>query len=628
MKAGPDFRLPRRGFLALGAAAVAAPFMPARLYAEALATGTPLHGISVFGDLKYGPDFTHFDYANPDAPKGGRIVTQSPVRIYNQNFDTFDTLNMYVLRGNGAFGMGLTFASLMTGASDETSSMYGYAAESVTISDDRLTWQFHLHPDAAFHDGSPITAEDVAFSLTTLRDRGHENLASTLREVTAIDVLDGRDISVTLSADAGISTILTLVACPIFSKTWWEGRDFQGSLSEAPLGSGPYRVGRFSFGTFIEFDRVADHWAAKRPVMVGRYNFDRIRYEYYRDRTASFEAFKAGLIQFREEFTSRNWATDYNFPAIADGRVKIEEYPDETPSGGQGWFFNLRRPKFSDRRVREALGMLFDFEWTNANIMYNSFQRSNSFFEKSEGKAEGLPSEAELALLEPFRDQLPATVFGEPFVASASDGSGRDRNRARAALNLLAEAGCKLEGGRLLLPSGEQLTIEFLGNSDTFEPHHNAYIRNLRQIGVQASYRIVDAAQYALRQREFDFDMVVSRFSMSPYPSRFIRMVFGSDGARSPGSYNMAGIANPAIDAILEKLIAAQSQDEFITATRALDRVIRAEHYVVFQWHKPAHWLAYWDFYDRPETKPRYDIGALDTWWTRPDRIGATGMTG
>lgn len=623
MMRGPD--LSRRSFLALGGAAAFAPLLVRDAFAQ-LETDTPLHGISVFGDLKYGPDFPHFDYADPEAPSGGRIVTQSPVRIYNQNFDTFDTLNMHVLRGNGAYGMTLTYATLMTGSSDETSSMYGYAAETVSISEDRLIWRFMLHPDAAFHDGSPITAADVVFSLTTLRDKGHENLASTLRGIESVEAVDERTVSVKLVEDAGISTILTTAGCPIFSAAWWEGRDFQGTLSEAPLGSGPYKVGRFNFGTFIEFDRVPDHWAVKRPVMIGRYNFDRIRYEYYRDRTASFEAFKGGSILFREEFTSRNWANDYNFPAVTDGRVKIEEYPDETPSGGQGWFFNLRRPKFADRRVRQALGLLFDFEWTNANIMYNSFERSNSFFEKSESMASGLPSEAELALLEPFRDDLPPTVFEEPYIAPVTNGTGRDRDMMRRALALFEEAGCRLEGRRMLLPSGEHLTMEFLGNSDTFEPHHNAYIRNLSQLGIQATYRIVDAAQYSLRQREFDFDVVVSRFTMAMFPSPFIRLVFGSAGANSPGSFNMAGISNPAIDAVLEAIIDAKTQEEFVTANRVLDRIIRAEHYVVFQWHKAARWLAYWDNYDRPATSPKYDTGVLDTWWTRPDRIQATGM--
>lgn len=619
--------LSRRNFLALGGAALAVPLSLREAFAQ-LPVDTPLHGISVFGDLKYGPDFPHFDYADPDAPKGGRIVTQSPSRLYNQNFDTFDTLNMFVLRGNGAFGMGLTFASLMTGASDETSSMYGYAAESVTVSEDRLTWQFALHPEAAFHDGSPITAGDVVFSLTTLRELGHENLASTLREMLNVEAVNERTVSISLSDDAGASTILLIASCPIFSEVWWEGRDFQATLSQAPLGSGPYRVGRFSFGSFIEFERVADHWAVDRPVMVGRYNFDRIRYEYYRDRTASFEAFKAGHILYREEFTSRNWANDYNFPAVTDGRVKLEDYPDETPSGGQGWAFNTRRAKFQDRRVREALSLLFDFEWTNANIMSGLFERSNSFYQKTENMASGLPSPEELALLEPYRDQLPAAVFEEAYVAPVTDGTGRDRALMRRALDMFTEAGCKLENSRMLLPSGEALTIEFLGNSDTFEPHHNAYIRNLRQLGVQASYRIVDAAQYSLRLQNFDYDMVVSRFTLLQYPSRSIRRMFGSAGANSPGSYNMAGIASPVIDEILEKIIDATNQEEFTIANRALDRIIRAEHYVVFQWHKAERWLAYWDHYDRPETNPKYDVGVLDTWWTRPDQIRATGMSG
>ncbi len=617
----------RRHFLAAGGAAAAFPLLAREAFAQ-IETETPLHGISVFGDFKYAPDFAHFDYVDPQAPKGGRIVTQSPSRIYNQNFDTFDTLNMFVLRGNGAFGMGLTFAALMTASSDEIGVMYAYTAESVTVSEDRRTWRFTLHPDAAFHDGSPITAADVAFSLTILRDEGHENLASTLREMEAVEATDERTVAVTLVPDAAASTILAIAGCPIFSAKWWEGRTFNAALSEAPLGSGPYRVGRFSFGSYIDFERVPDFWGAKRPVMVGSYNFDRIRYEYYRDRTASFEAFKAGHILFREEFTSRNWANDYNFPAIAAGRVKREDYPDETPSGGQGWFFNTRRDKFADRRVRKAIGLLFDFEWTNANIMYGLYERAGSFFEKTDAKATGRPDEAELALLEPYRDELPPEVFGEVYVAPVTDGSGRDRNMMRAALALFEEAGCRLEGRRMLLPSGQQLTIEFLGNSDTFEPHHNAFIRNLSQLGIQASYRIVDAAQYALRLRDFDFDMAVSRFTLLMYPSRSIRQIFGSQGANSPGSFNIGGMANPAIDAILEKIIDAETREEFTIANRALDRIIRAEHYVVFQWHKAERWLAYWDYYDRPATSPRYDVGVLDTWWTKPESIRQTGMSG
>lgn len=618
----------RRDFLMLGGAALAVPLLARDAFAQ-LETETPLHGISPFGDLKYGPDFEHFDYVNPDAPKGGRLSTQLAQWSYNQAPDTFDTLNAYVLRGNGAAGMGLTFATLMLGSADEMGAYYGYAAESVTVSEDRLTWRFRLRPEAVFHDGTPITADDVAFSIEILRDEGHENLASTLRQIEEIEAIDDHTLSVRILPTAGISTVFTFAAgCPIMSRAWWEGRTFDATLSEGPLGSGPYRVGRFNFGTFIEFDRVDNDWAADLPVMRGRYNFDRLRYDYFRDRNASFEAFKAGVILFREEFTSRNWATDYNFPALLDGRVKQAEVPDETPSAGQAWFFNTRRNKFSDPRVRQAIGLLFDFEWTNANIMFNSFERSMSFFEMTEHKAEGLPDEAELALLEPFREELPEAVFEEPYVPPVSDGSGRIRERQREAITMLEEAGCTREGGRLVLPSGERLTIEFLNNSQTFEPHHNAFIRNLQQVGIEASFRIVDASQYSLRTRQFDFDMIVSRHSMSPFPSRGIRQSFGSETANAPGSLNLAGVAHPAVDAILDKIIAAESWDEFRTANRALDRILRAQHYYVFQWYKPTRWLAFWDHYDRPAISPRFGHGVLDTWWTRPDQIRATGITG
>lgn len=617
----------RRDLLILGGAALVLPQLP-DVAEAALAAGTPLHGISPFGELKYGPDFAHLDYVDPDAPKGGRMVPQAPGAAYNQNFNTFDTLNMYVLRGNGPFGMPLTFATLMAATADEIGSAYAYAARSVSVSADRLVWRFDLDPQARFHDGSPITPADVVFSLTTLRDKGHENLASTLRQIEAVEA-DGGAVVVRLSPDSNMSTVLTIAAtCPIFSAAWWQSRDFEATLSQPPLGSGPYRVGRFAFGSYIEYERVADHWAAKKPIMVGRYNFDRIRYEYYRDRTASFEAFKAGHILFREEFTSRSWASDYTFPAITDGRVRRETMPDETPSGGQAWFFNTRRGKFSDPRVREAIGLLFDFEWTNANLMYNSYRRSASFYEKTDYKAEGLPDAAELAIMEPLRDAIPAAAFGEPYVPPATDGSGRVRNQARQAMALFSEAGCRLEGGRLLLPSGERLSIEFLDDDNTFEPHHNAFINNLRSVGIDASYRVVDASQYTLRRRDFDFDATVSRYTMPLYPHRFIYQLFGSRSAGRPGSFNLAGVASPAIDAVLDRIVAARSPDEFRAASRVLDRLLRAQHYFIFHWHKAEHWLAYWDHYDRPAAKPRYDIGMLDTWWTRPDRVSATGMSG
>lgn len=614
-----------------------------RLFGQGIAAGTALaalgksaqaivpaplalHGLAAFGELKHGRDFSHFDFVRSDAPKGGRIVLQGSSRLYNQNFNTFDTLNVYVLRGNGAYGMPLTFASLLEASADETGSAYAYVAKGVETVVPGRRLRFILDSRARFHDGSPIRAADVVFSLATLRDKGHENLASELRGMTGVRAVGDDVVDIELAEGAGRNLPLTIATAPIFSAAWWEGRDFSGGLSDVPLGSGPYRVKDYRFGAFIDLERVPDFWAADLPVMLGRFNFDLVRYEYYRDRNAAFQSFTAGRTLFREEFTSRVWASDYNFPAVGDGRVQRLELPDEAPSGGQSWFLNARREKFGDRRVREAIGLLFDFEWTNANLMYGSYVRSSSFYEKTDLKAEGTPAAEELAILEPFRDQLPETVFGEVPVPPVSDGSGRDRAIARRALELFRSAGCTLTGGRLLLPNGQPLTIEFLDDDQTFEPHHNAYIANLRRLGIEATYRVVDASQYTDRTRNFDFDAAVARYTMPLYPNAFIRQFFGSRAAASPGSYNLAGVANPAVDAILDRIIAAETPEAFTTANRALDRVLRCEHYFVPHWHKVANWLAYWDVYGRPETKPRFDTGVLDTWWFEPEKARAIGI--
>ena len=587
------------------------------------------HGLSFFGDLKYGPDFRHFDYANPDAPKGGRIVTQLWSWGYNQNPNTFNTLQIYVLQGDGAAGMPLTFASLMAGSADESDSLYPYVAREVEAPEDRQWIRFFLDERARFHGGTPITAEDAAFSIDILKREGHPLISTELGMVAEVKAEDPRTLLVRFAPGTPRSLSLTVAgSAPIFSKAWWQGRDFQAALSEPPLGSGPYRFKAMSFGRWIEFERVADDWAAELPAMRGRYNFDVIRYEYYRDRVAAFEAFKKGDMTVRQEFTSRIWARDYNFPALERGEVVKEELPDESPAGGQGWYFNTRRPQFTDVRVREALVSAFDFEWTNANIMFNSYRRTSSFFENSILEAEGLPSEAELKLIEPHRDKLPAAVFAEPFVPPVSDGTGRDRTLIRRASELLAEAGCTRSGNRLMLPDGMPFTIEFLDDDNTFEPHHNAYIRNLGLLGIEASYRVVDPAQYQSRLDNFDFDMLVSRFSMALYPSETLRQFFDSSQADQNGSYNLAGIKDPVVDAMLDAVISARTRDEFMTASRALDRVLRAGHYWVPQWHKAAYWVASWDMYSRPATQPLYDTGIVDTWWFDPEKAARIGRAG
>ncbi|MGH6923061.1 MAG: extracellular solute-binding protein [Propylenella sp.] len=618
-------RMTRRTALKLSGALACAPLLSRIALAQ---ENSRSHGMAVIGDLKYGRDFERFEYVNPDAPHGGRIVTQLSQWGANQNPVTFNTLNIYVLRGDGAAGMALTFAGLMSGSSDEPGSVYGLVAKEVEISDDRKALRFFLRPEAVFHDGSQLTAHDAAFSLEKLRDEGHPNIATQLLGMAEIKAEDDHTLFVRLKPESGRSLPNTVAGMPIFSRAWWEGRDFQASLSEAPLGSGPYKLADYRFGSYIEFERVADWWADELPVMVGQYNFDRIRYEYYRDRTASFEAFKKGAVTFREEFTSRSWATGYDFPALTQGRVVKDEVPDGRPAGAQGWFINMRRAKFSDPRVRLALVYAFDFEWTNTSIMFGSYRRTHSFFENSPLKAEGAPSPEELELLEPLRAQLPEEVFGEAFVPPVSDGSGRDRAMLQKATELLKEAGCERTSGGLLAPDGSPFTIEFLDDDAVFEPHHNAYIAGLKLLGIQGSYRVVDPAQYNDRMKGFDFDMVVSRFSMPLYPDETIQQFFASDRAEQEGSYNLSGIAEPAIDQLLKHVVNAEDWDVFVTASRALDRALRAKHFWVPQWNKGTHWFAYWDMFSRPEIVAKYDPGVLDTWWFDEEKAAKIGKAG
>ena len=612
----------RRTVLKLGGAAASLPLLPRFAFAQ---QPSRAHGMAVIGNLKYPPDFPSFDYVNVGAPRGGRIVTQLPQWSLNQNPQTFNTLHIYVLRGDGAAGMGLTFATLMTSSSDEPGSVYGLVAKEVEISDDRKALRFFMRPEAQFHDGTPITAADVKFSIEVLRDKGHPNLSTELLGIAEVNAEDDHTIAVILKPETSRSLPVTVASLPIFSRAWWDGKDFEASYSEAPLGSGPYKVGNFSFGSYIEFERIADWWANDLPPMRGSYNFDVIRYEYYRDRTASFEAFKKGAITFREEFTSRHWATQYDFPAVLDGRVVKDIVPDGRPAGAQGWFINMRRPKFGDPRVRLALTYAFDFEWTNKNLMFGSYQRTASFYENSPLKAEGKPSADELALLEPLRGKVPDEVFGEAFVPPVSDGSGRDRAMFQKANELLMAAGCKREGGELLSPDGSPFTIEFLDDDPTFEPHTNGYIAGLKALGIAGNYRVVDPAQFNKRMNDFDFDMTSYRFSNPLYPDESIKQLFGSSSANQAGSNNLAGIADPAIDALLEKVVNSEDWDKFVTASRALDRVLRAKHFWVPHWNKPEHWFGYWDMFSRPEKLAQYDPGVLNTWWFDADKAAKIG---
>lgn len=614
----------RRAILKSGAAAATLSLLPGAGFAQE--TGeTETYGLSSFGELKQPPDFKHFSYVNPAAPKGGTLAIQIKQSIGNQNFDTFNTLNIFVLRGDGAAGMSSTFDTLMAGSGDEPDAMYGLVAKSVRVSADKLTYRFMLRPEARFHDGSKLTAKDAAFSLNVLKEKGHPVFRSLLTQMAAAEAEADDILRVRFTPQRSRDLHLVVAGMPIFSERYWQGKDFEASTLEAPLGSGPYKVSRFETGRFIEFERVPDYWAKDLPVNVGLNNFDRIRWEYFRDRTVAFEAFKNGTLNYNEEYTSRTWSTGYDFPAAREGKVKKEEISNDAPSTIQGWYFNTRRDAFKDPRIREAIGLAFDFEWTNANIMFGLFKRTTSYFENSDMKAVGMPSSEELALLEPFRAELPASVFGEPPVPPVSDGSGQDRRLLRRADELLREAGCKREGGVLKLPNGQPFRIEFLDAQPALQPHTQPFQANLKRLGIDAFSRIVDPAQYQRRMDEYDFDMASRNLFGGSTPGDSLRVVYGSEAARSPGSQNIAGISSPAVDALIEKVANAKSRAELNIACRALDRVLRSGHYWVPMWYRASEWLAYWDQFSRPQTKPRFASGAPGTWWydaEKAKRIG------
>ncbi|QWG17896.1 extracellular solute-binding protein [Bradyrhizobium sediminis] len=604
----------RRHLLGLGLGALSA----ARFGSVRAADGdTEAHGISVFGDLKYPEDFRHFDYVNPAAPKGGMFSLIPSTRAYNQSYQTFNSFNAYILKGEGAQGMDMTFSPLMVRATDEPDAMYGLVAKSVQISPDKLTYRFTLRPEARFHDGSKLTAHDAAFSLTTLKTRGHPLIVTQMRDMVKAEAPDDATLVVTFAEKRARDVPLYVASLPIFSKAYYATRPFDESTLDIPLGSGPYRVGKFEVNRYVEFERVKDWWAADLPVARGAYNFDTVRYEFYRDRDVAFEGFTGKNYLYREEFTARVWATRYDFAAVRDGRVKREILPDDTPSGAQGWFINTRRDKFKDPRVREALIQAFDFEWTNKTIMYGAYARTHSPFQNSDMMVSGPPSPEELKLLEPFRGQVPDEVFGAPFVPPVSDGSGQDRTLLRKAQQLLQEAGLATKDGKRLLPNGEVFKIEFLVDEPSIQPHHAPYVKNLGTLGIEASVRLVDPVQYRARLEDFDFDMTIQRFSMSATPGDGMRPFFTSQAAATKGSYNLAGIASPAIDALIEKILGAENRADLTVACRAFDRVFRAGRYWVPQWYRTSHPIAYWDQFGHPPKLPRYaqGVGAPELWW-------------
>jgi microcin C transport system substrate-binding protein len=577
--------------------------------------GRETHGLSIFGDLALPADFPSFAYVNPKARTGGQISLQVTSTSGNQNFSTFDSLNIFILKGNGAAGMGAIFDTLMVGNSDEPDSAYGLVAEKVWISSDKNLYRFFLRKEARFHDGSPLTAHDVAFSLDVLKTKGHPAIRQSLRDFVSAEAEADDVLAVHLRPAHSREAALIIAGQPIFSAAYYGKHPFDETTLEPPLGSGAYKVGDFDQGHFISFARVADHWGKDLPVNVGQNNFDTIRFEYFADRKVAFEAFKAAVFTFREEFTAAVWATGYDFPAVSEGRVKRETLPDQMPMGTQGWFLNVRRDKFKDPHIREALGLAFDFEWTNRNIMYGVYKRTVSYFQNSPMQASGKPSPEELQILGPFRKELPQAVFDEVYVPPVSDGSGEDRTLLRRANDLLLAAGCKRQDSNLLLPDGQVFEIEFLDFENALEPHTAPFIRNLGLLGINARYRVVDPSQYKERTDSFDYDIVTLAFDLGLTPGEAMREYFGSEAAHLVGSRNVSGIADPVVDALIEQALVVDTREKLTFICRAIDRILRTSQYWVPMWNRSYHLVAYWDLFARPAQSAKYGLSVVSTWW-------------
>ena len=574
----------------------------------------PSHGVAMHGDLKYGPDFQHFDYVNPNAPKGG-TVTFSAV-------GSFDSFNPYIIKGDPAVGITLLYESLTTQSLDEPFSEYGLLAESIEMPEDRSWVAFTLRPEARWHDGKPVTVEDVIWSLETLREKGAPFYRYYYKNVKSVEAAGERRVKFTFDQTINRELPLIIGQLPILPKHYFEGREFDRTTLEPPLGSGPYRIKSFEPGRTLVYERVADYWGADLAVNRGSNNFDEVRYEYYRDANVAMEAFKAGAYDLRLENASKFWATAYTGPMFDAGWIVKEEIPNQLGTGMQGFAFNLRRPLFQDPRVRQALAYAFDFEWTNRTIMYGQYARSESYFSNTELGAQGLPSAAELALLEPFRDQLPQEVFTQAYQAPSAEGEGGLRHNLRTALQLLGEAGWQVQGGNLVNAQGQSFRFEILLNGPSFERHTLPFVKNLERLGIEATVRTVDPAQYQNRMNEFDFDMTVEVFGQSLSPGNEQRDYWGSEAADTPGSRNTIGIKDPVVDHLIDKIIQAPTREDLVTATRALDRVLLWGHYVIPHWHTRAFRVAYWDKFDRPDVNPPYGL-TLFSWWVDPVKVAA-----
>ncbi len=571
----------------------------------------PAHGVSKYGDLKYPADFTHFEYANPDAPKGGSVKLSS--------LGTFDNLNPFVLKGVSAAGATTIYDTLTVNSADEPFSVYGLIAESIEIPDDKRWVIYNLRTEARWHDGVALTAEDVVWTFDTIKTKGHPLYKSYYSAVVKAEALDTHKVKFHFSEGNNGELPLIVGQLAIMPKHFWADKDFEKTTLEPLLGSGPYRFGKIDPGRSINYERVEDYWAQDLPVNKGRHNFDKLGYDYYRDLTIALEALKAGDVDFRIEYTSKSWKTAYDFPALNAGKVIKEELPDGRIQRMQAFVINSRLPKFSDARVRRALGYAFDFEWMNKNLFYGAYHRVNSYFQNSEFMATGLPEGDELELLDGYRDQLPESVFNEEFTLPVNDGSGNLRQQYRKALALFKEAGWEVKNGKMThLESGEIMTIELIIAQPSVEKIGLAYKKTLERLGVDLKVRVIDSSQYEKRLEDFDYELLVIGWSQSRSPGNEQFDYWSSEAADEPGSSNYVGIKNPVVDDLIKRIVEAPNRETLVTATKALDRVLLHNHYVIPQYYAPTYRVAYWNKFKRPKVAPTNVLG-FDTWWVDPD---------
>ncbi len=583
-----------------------------------IARNTSRHALTIHGEPQYPPDFKHFSYVNPDAPKGGVVR--------NAATGTFDSLNPWIDKGTPAMGIGLIYDTLMEKASDEPASIYGLLAESVELAADNSQVIFNLRPEAKFHDGMPVTAEDVVFTFNLFMEKGQPFFKAYYADVERVEAVSKHQVRFVFRHNKNRELAFILGELSVLPKHYWEQaeNDFSSSGLKPPVGSGPYRIKSIESGHSITYERDPSYWGQQLPVNIGRHNYGVISYDYYRDNTVSLQAFKADQYDFRMEISAKDWSTGYDFAAVKNGTVITERIRTLDPMGMQAFIFNIRRPPFDDIRVRQALNYAFDFEWSNRNLFYDLYTRTNSYFANSDLAASGLPSVDEKMLLEPYRDQLPAQLFGTPFELPQTDGSGNNRDNLKQALQLLQQAGWSRQDGKLINAKGESFSFEILLLSPALERVTLPFKKNLETLGIEMHIRTVDVSHYLNRVRSFDFDMTVSRYPQSSSPGNEQRDFWGSAAAATPGTRNMIGITHPIVDALIEKVVEADSRHELITACRALDRVLLWNHYLIPHWYDNSWRFAYKNTLHHPDTGPLF---GLDTsiWWYQPAAIATTG---